>query len=116
MSRLCYINIMRTKKNKNKQVIDDYYVISKKKGNGVLTRKVWVDKDEEISRYALPYINLNITTQDSGRVLGYDNAHGYHHKHLMGKVYPIKFKSFEDVECRFEKEFEELHDEYAKKR
>ncbi|MCB9336263.1 MAG: transcriptional regulator [Flavobacteriales bacterium] len=91
-------------KNKNKLIIDDNYVISRKKGNGVLTRKVWVDDTGEITRYALAYINLNISSLDSGRILGYDNAHDYHHKHLLGKVTPVKFKSFEA-----------LHNEYTKK-
>lgn len=107
---------MRGENNKNKLIIDDNYVISRRKGNGVLTRKVWVDVAGNIARYALAYINLNITTTDSGRVLGYDNAHGHHHKHVMGKIYPIRFHSFEDIENRFEKEFEELHNEYTKKR
>lgn len=102
-------------KGKNKLVIDDSYAISRKKGNGVVTRKVWVDKSGDVVKYALAYINFNIMLNDSGRVLGYDNSHGYHHKHEMGDVTPVKFISFEETEKQFEREFEELHDEYAKK-
>jgi hypothetical protein len=42
---------------------------------------------------------------DNGRVVGYDNAHGYHHRHLMGHVAPIEFVSYEDVEERFELDY-----------
>ena len=28
--------------------------------------------------------------------------HGFHHRHLMGVVEPVKFKSFEDIEERFQ--------------
>lgn len=102
-------------KEKNDLIVDDTYVISRKKGNGVVTRKVWANKKGEIVKYALAYINYNITLNDSGRVLGYDNSHGYHHKHEMGAVKPVKFVSFEETEKQFEREFEEVHDEYAKK-
>ncbi|MDP2831905.1 MAG: hypothetical protein Q8Q28_01125, partial [Pseudomonadota bacterium] len=37
-----------------------------------------------------------------GRVVGYDNAHGTHHRHYMGAVMPVEFVSFEDMETRFE--------------
>jgi hypothetical protein len=35
-------------------------------------------------------------------VVGYDNAHGYHHRHFMGVVEPIDFTTFEDIEDRFQ--------------
>jgi hypothetical protein len=33
---------------------------------------------------------------DDGRVLGYDNAHGLHHRHFMGVVSRYQFTSFEE--------------------
>lgn len=93
----------------NKLVIDDTYVISKRKGNGRLVRKVWVDQKEMIIKYSLAYINFDIYSGDNGRVLGYDNNHGYHHKHYYGKTTPIKFSTFKELEALFEKEFEEIH-------
>jgi hypothetical protein len=51
-----------------------------------------------MTRYNLAYINHVICGVDNGRVVGYDNAHGYHHRHLMGHVGPIEFVSYEDVE------------------
>jgi hypothetical protein len=38
-------------------------------------------------------------------VLGYDNAHGVHHRHCKGKVETVEFQSFEDIELRFEAEW-----------
>jgi len=35
-------------------------------------------------------------------VLGYDNAHGFHHRHYKGKVEAVEFQSFENIEDRFE--------------
>lgn len=108
--------IMKIKKNTHNLLINERFSISSKKGNGVLTRKIWEDDNKNITRYSLAYINLNITQDDNGRVLGYDNAHGYHHKHLLGNITPIEFTSFEDIEARFEKEYEELHNEHSQKK
>jgi predicted amidohydrolase YtcJ len=41
---------------------------------------------------------------DGGRIIGYDNAHGYHHRHCLGKVESIEFESYESIERRFEAE------------
>ncbi|MGD9591645.1 MAG: hypothetical protein AB7V32_03900, partial [Candidatus Berkiella sp.] len=80
-----------------------------------LTRKVWTCPNGKVTKYALAYINLNFFHADNGRILGYDNSHGYHHKHFYGKVFPISFSSFEETERIFEKEFEEIHYENFKK-
>ena len=79
--------------------------LSSKYGNGVLRREVWVDGKGKVVRYNLAYINHSVFQGDNGRVLGYDNAHGFHHRHYKGKVETIDFLSFEDVENRFESEW-----------
>jgi len=84
------------------KVSDDSWSLSTKNGNGVLRREVWVNGHGKVVRYNLAYINHNIFQSDNGRVVGYDNAHGSHHRHLMGVVEPVKFKSFEDIEERFQ--------------
>ncbi len=103
------------KKDKDILAIDDTYVISQRKGNGCLVRKVWVCSKGRVTKYSLAYINLNLFSGDNGRVLGFDNSHGYHHKHLFGQVIPVSFLSFEETESIFEKEFEEIHNENFKK-
>jgi hypothetical protein len=67
-----------------------------------LRREVWVNTKGKVVRYNIAYINHKIFQGDNGRVVGYDNAHGYHHRHLMGVIEPVEFKSFEDIEEQFQ--------------
>ena len=95
-----------------KKIHQETHVISKKRGNGILSREVWVDlKTGQVTRYSLAYINHRICGLDNGRVLGYDNAHGYHHRHFMGTVEPIDFSSYVEIEERFEREWLKLREE-----
>lgn len=82
--------------------------------NLTLKIQVSVDKQGKLSRYSLVYINHRLCNVDNGRVLGYDNSHGYHHRHYMRKEEPIEFKSYEAVAEQFDKEWRALH-EKAKK-
>ena len=66
---------------------------------------MWVDRQGQVTRYNLAYINHAIHTGDNGRVLGYDNAHGIHHRHHIGRVENVDFVDFEDIEARFELEW-----------
>lgn len=87
------------------KIHDDSHTIAAKRGNGRLRREVWVDGQGKVTRYNLAYINHDLYAGDNGRVVGYDNAHGYHHRHYLGAVEPIDFVSFEDVEERFEQDW-----------
>jgi hypothetical protein len=87
------------------KIVDEQNYIPLKRGNGILRREVWVDSRNVVTRYNLAYINLAIFSGDQGRVVGYDNAHGYHHRHYLGKVETFKFVSFEDVETRFQEDW-----------
>ncbi len=84
------------------KVSDDSWSLSSKNGNGILRREVWVNAKGTVVRYNLAYINHKIFQGDNGRVVGYDNAHGYHHRHFMGVVEPVEFKSFEEIEEQFQ--------------
>lgn len=84
------------------KVTDDAWTLSIKNGNGILRREVWVDGRGKVVRYNLAYINHRIFQGDNGRVVGYDNAHGFHHRHLKGKVESVEFESFENIEERFQ--------------
>ena len=90
------------------KVVDDSFTLSPKRGNGILRREVWVDNVGKVVRYNLAYIHHGICQRDNGRVVGYDNAHGLHHRHRMGKVEPVDFVSFEDIEARFEQDWTEF--------
>jgi hypothetical protein len=97
------------KKSVSKVWYDECTALPKARGNGQLIRRVNVDANNVVTRYSLAYINYNICRVDNGRVLGYDNAHGHHHKHSMGEIEPVKFISFEQIEEQFKREFEVLY-------
>ncbi len=90
---------------KDVKVVDGEFIISRRRGNGILRREVWVDASGKVSRYNLAYINHGISPVDNGRVIGYDNHHGRHHRHDMGRVETVEFTSFEEIEARFESEW-----------
>ena len=92
------------------KVHDESHKIADKRGNGTLRREVWADAKGKVTRYNLAYINHHLHAGDNGRVVGYDNAHGYHHRHYFGVVEPIAFVSFEDMEERFERDWLALKD------
>ncbi len=63
------------------------FELSAKSGGGILQYEVWGYQEKGktiVTRYNLAYINPTIYAGDNGRVLGYDNAHGHHHRHYMG--------------------------------
>jgi hypothetical protein len=59
---------------------------------------------------------MNIYDGDNGRVLGYDNAHGYHHRHYMGRVEPFEFESYTSVLDKFQEEWQDLMKRKREKR
>ena len=87
------------------KISDDSWSLSLKNGNGVLRREVWADERGKVVRYNLAYINHKIFQGDNGRVVGYDNAHGFHHRHFMGTVEAVEFESYEATLERFQQEW-----------
>lgn len=71
-----------------------------------VTGKMW--------RYSLVYINPVIYARDNGRVLGYDNAHGYPHRHYFGAITREPELSWEEVSLKFEKEWRQIASEFLK--
>jgi len=78
----------------------------KRKG-ALLKEQVWFE-DGEVVAYSLAYINLRRCSVDHGRVLGYDNSHGYHHRHYMGSVEEAAFTNYKALAERFIAEVHEL--------
>jgi hypothetical protein len=78
-----------------------------KRQGASLKEQVWFE-DGEIVAYSLAYVNLKRCQVDHGRVLGYDNSHGYHHRHFMGKVEVIGFTNYKAHLQRFLSEVREL--------
>jgi hypothetical protein len=88
-----------------RKLIDERLYLSKAKGGGMLRREVWVDRQGQVVRYNLAYINHLVHAGDNGRVLGYDSAHGRHHRHYKGKTTMVSFESFQQIEARFQEEW-----------
>lgn len=71
-----------------------------------MRREVWIDEATgSVTRYNLAYVNHSVYQGDNGRVLGYDNKHGFHHRHFMGKIEETAYISFEATEQSFEDEW-----------
>ncbi len=60
--------------------------------------------------YALAFINHELCRVDHGRMLGYDNAHGFPERHWMGKAEPAEFTDFEALLLRFKAEINQIQD------
>lgn len=91
------------------KLVDRVDRVTRKRGNGLLRREIWIDeKSKKVTRYNLAYINHTIYHADNGRVLGFDNKHGFNHRHYMGQSEEISETSFEMIEQRFENEWLEL--------
>lgn len=100
---------MSKKKGKTAEVVcRDNTVVLKAKGKGAYLKDVVHLQDGKVIKYALAYINPVICWADNGRVLGYDNAHNYHHRHFMGKTEAIEFVSYDALFTRFEAVVREL--------
>ena len=99
----------KQKFHKVTKIVDKTIKISEASGNGVVKMSVSVDEKGRLARYSLTYVNFKLCSKDNGRVLGYDNSHGYHHRHYMGKEEPVEFEHYESIAERFEKEWRVLH-------
>jgi hypothetical protein len=85
--------------------VNEYRLRGRRKG--ALLKDQIVLEDGKVIAYSLAYINLKICPLDNGRVLGYDNSHGYHHRHFMGQIEPVRFSTYSELAERF---FNEVHE------
>jgi hypothetical protein len=56
----------------------------------------------------LAYLNHAKYQGDNGRVLGFDNAHDYHHRHFMGVVESVEYVSYESTLEQYQNEWQAL--------
>jgi hypothetical protein len=96
------------------KAVDERFYLSSAKGGGMLRREIWVDRSGRVVKYNLADINPLIHAGDDGRVLGYDSAHGHHHRHYKSKVTTIGFESFEQIEACFQREWHRLTKEVGR--
>lgn len=88
----------------------EYYLGGKRKPP-ILKEEFWQDMNGEVTRYSLAYIDQSLYAGDNGRVLGYDNAHGHHHRHFMGTAESYAFTTYEALVEQFEIEVQRLRKE-----
>jgi len=81
-------------------------------GIGILREEVWMDGDGRVVRYNLAFVVPHLTGVDHGRILGYDNAHGRHERHFLGKVEMVEYKSFPATARRFYQEVRAIGRDY----
>jgi hypothetical protein len=81
-------------------------------GVGILREEVWVDQDGMAVRYNLAFLLPHLSRVDKGRVLGFDNVHGVHERHFMGRAEPFEFKSYASTARRFYREVEAIRRSY----
>ncbi len=74
----------------------------------MVKEEVWHDRDGQVVKYSLAYINPALCGADNGRVLGYDNSHDHHHRHFMGKQKSFEFTGYEALTTRFYDEVRNL--------
>ena len=96
------------RKPRLRKKVDEVAQVSCILGRGVIREEVWVDSQDVVARYNLAFINPQIYSGDNGRVLGYDNKHGQHHKHFMGKQEIVAFRSYEKLLREFLDEVREI--------
>jgi hypothetical protein len=97
-------------KTRERKRLERHY-LDKANSVQVCYRVEW-DVKGNVTSYALAYIDPTIFAGDHGRVLGYDNRHGYHHRHYFGSVAAYDFTGYGATEARFEAEFWEIYHEH----
>jgi hypothetical protein len=86
------------------------HYLGRRRGFPLLKEEVWRDGAGFVVKYSLAYIDTAVFSGDNGRVLGYDNAHGYHHRHYMGVETEYSFSSYASLVRRFKREAKKLLD------
>ncbi|HEV2136413.1 MAG TPA: hypothetical protein VGR47_19475 [Terracidiphilus sp.] len=98
---------MRKKKPPVQTIRTEEYRLKGKRKGALLKEQISFE-DGKVLAYSLAYINLRRCPVDNGRVLGYDNSHGYHHRHFMGRIEPVDFSTYAALAERFIQEVHEL--------
>jgi hypothetical protein len=91
---------IRPRRGRSVAIGDVFYPKGRKRG---LIVRIQVDYSRagKLLRYSLSLIDLS-SSLDNGRVVGYDNAQGQHHRHYFGRVDRVEFESYEKLEGQFE--------------
>ena len=94
-----------------RKIVDETTQVRCALGKGVIREEVWQDSRGVVAKYNLAFINHALCAEDNGRVVGYDNNHGDHHRHFAGAEEKFGFISYEKLLERFLNEVRELRQE-----
>jgi hypothetical protein len=98
-----------------RKVVDETNVLDCKCGvEMVIREEVFQDFFDRTVKYNLAFIHFPLCRKDNGRVLGYDNAHGFHERHYMGEAEKTEFVSYEDTLEQFLDEVQALRRNHEK--
>ena len=90
------------------KVVDETIRLKRPRRGARLREEVWQTYAGKVVKYNLAYVNPLVCQVDHGRVIGYDNSHGYHHRHFMGIMEAIEFTDYESLAVQFRDEVQEL--------
>ena len=107
---LCYDPHMK-KSGRMRKVVDETTQVRCALGKGLIREEVWQDSRGTVAKYNLAFINHALCVRDNGRVVGYDNSHGDHHRHFAGGEEKFAFISYQKLLERFLNEVRELRQE-----
>jgi Family of unknown function (DUF6516) len=96
------------KTGKLRKVVDETTQVRCALGKGLIHEEVWQDSRGVVVKYNLAFINHALCARDNGRVVGYDNSHGDHHRHFGGAEEKFSFIGYERLLERFLNEVREL--------
>jgi len=92
--------------------VDEEFVVRCRSGStGIFREEVFHDENGVVVKYNLAFIHFGLNQEDNGRVLGYDNAHGFHERHWMGKSERVQFHDYTAAFDRFMWELNELKEQ-----
>ncbi len=74
-----------------------------------------MDEHGNVIWYNLAFVLPHVQHADHGRILGYDNAHGYPERHWEGEAEPVAPEPYEETRKRFLREAAELRRQYGGK-
>jgi Family of unknown function (DUF6516) len=97
-----------TRTRRPRKVVDETTQVRCAFGKGVVREEVWQDSRGVVVKYNLAFINHALCAKDNGRVVGYDNHHGDHHRHFVGAEEKVAFISYARLLERFLNEAREL--------
>jgi hypothetical protein len=91
-------------------VVDETTQVRCALGRGIIREEAWQDLRGRLVKYNLAFINHSLCAEDNGRVLGYDNNHGRHHRHYAGTQERFSFVSYGKLIERFLREVRRLRE------